>query len=106
MSDVSLIYCTCGSPEEAARLGRTLVEERLAACANVVEGVRSIYRWEGAVQDSVEALLIAKTGGAQAGAAIARLESLHSYDCPAILELPVGAGSAPFLAWVAAETTP
>jgi periplasmic divalent cation tolerance protein len=104
MNDASLIYATCGSRDEAVRLGRALVEARLVACASVIDGLCSVYWWEGRVQDSAEALLLCKTHPDRVDAAIDRLRALHSYDCPCILALPVSAGLPDFLAWIAAET--
>ncbi len=100
-----LLYVTAPDREVAARVGRALVEERLAACANIVDGVRSIYRWEGRLQDEPETLLLAKTRADLAEAAIARVKALHPYTCPCIVALPLAAGHAPFLEWIAAETS-
>ena len=99
-----LLYVTAGDAEEAAKIGRTLVEERRVACANVIPGVRSIYRWEGAVQDESEAVLIAKTEETRAEAATARIKALHSYDLPCVVVLPLTGGNADFLRWIESET--
>ncbi|MBW2315003.1 MAG: divalent-cation tolerance protein CutA [Deltaproteobacteria bacterium] len=88
---------------EAESLGRTLVGERLAACVNVVPGVRSIYRWEGEVQADEEALLVIKTTEAGLPALTERVRALHSYDLPEVLALPAVGGSAAYLSWVAGE---
>jgi periplasmic divalent cation tolerance protein len=89
--------------DEAESLGRALVSERLAACVNVVPGVRSIYRWEGEVQADEEALLVIKTTEARLAALTARVQALHSYDLPEVLALPAVGGSAAYLGWVAGE---
>lgn len=95
------------APEgEAAPLGRALVAERLAACVNVVPGVRSIYRWKGEVQDDGEVLLVIKTVAARLDALVERVNALHSYDLPEVLALPAVGGSAPYLAWVVEEVRP
>ncbi|MCP5118160.1 MAG: divalent-cation tolerance protein CutA, partial [bacterium] len=75
------------------RLARTLVAEKLAACVNVVPGVRSFYRWEGAVQEDSELLLVAKTRAGRGEALAARVKELHPYDLPEVLELPAIGGS-------------
>lgn len=99
-----LLYVTASDAEEAARIGRALVEARLVACANVIPGVRSIYRWEGAVQDEAEAVLIAKTDESRLDAATARIKALHSYDLPCVVALTITGGNADFLDWIARET--
>jgi periplasmic divalent cation tolerance protein len=100
----TLLYVTSGSEEEALRIGRTLVEARLAACANVVPGTTSVYWWEGAVQQEAEALLIVKTRAALVETVTARIQALHSYDCPCVLALPIAGGHQPFLDWIEEET--
>jgi len=99
-----LLYVTAGDAEEAATIGRALVEERLVACANVIPGVRSIYRWEGAMCDEKEVVLIVKTEESRAQATIARIKALHSYDLPAVVVLPITDGNADFLQWIKRET--
>ena len=104
MTDALVVLVTAPSAEQAAALARALVEARLAACGNVVPGLRSIYRWEGRVQDEPEALLVLKTTRDRLEALRERLLALHPYDVPEVLALPVEAGSAAYLAWLAAET--
>ena len=104
MTDALVVLVTTPSPERAAEIARALVEERLAACGNVVPGLRSIYRWEGKVQDDAEALLVLKTTRARFEALRDRVLALHPYEVPEVLALPVAAGSARYLAWIAAET--
>ncbi|MDH3242528.1 MAG: divalent-cation tolerance protein CutA [Alphaproteobacteria bacterium] len=99
-----LLYVTAGDAEEAAFIGRTLVEERLLACANVIAGVRSFYRWQGEVRDDREAVLIAKTDASRVDDATARIKALHSYDVPCVVAVPLQGGNAEFLAWIASET--
>ncbi|MDJ0948745.1 MAG: divalent-cation tolerance protein CutA [Alphaproteobacteria bacterium] len=101
---VKFLYVTAGSVDEARRIGAALVEERLAACANILEGMRSLYWWEGRVQDDQEAVLILKTSDRQVKAAIERVKALHSYDVPCVVALPVEVGNPAFLDWVEQET--
>jgi periplasmic divalent cation tolerance protein len=104
MEDALVVLVTAPSPEKAAELARALVEERLAACGNVVPAIRSIYRWEGKIHDDAEALLVLKTTRGRFEALRERVIALHPYDVPEVLALPVAAGSAPYLAWLATET--
>ena len=103
-SEFVVVLVTTADAEEGARLGRALVEERLAACANVVGPIRSIYRWQGAVEEADEHLVLLKARGADVAALEARVRALHSYDVPEVIALPVTAGSAPYLAWLADST--
>lgn len=103
---VSFVYVTASSPDEALRIGRALVEERLVACVNILDGLRSLYWWDGAVQDAREACFIAKTRSELAERVVARVRQLHSYEVPCVVVLPVADGNPDFLDWVAAETRP
>lgn len=100
----SFCYITVGSRAEALAIGRALVEERLAACANVLDGAASIYRWQGAIEEDAETVLIAKTRTELVDRLSARVEALHSYDCPCVVALPIERGNAEYLAWIEAET--
>jgi periplasmic divalent cation tolerance protein len=91
--------------ETAGRIGRVLVEERLAASANAVPGVRSVYRWGGAVQEASEALLLVKTASDRVPALAARVRDLHPYELPAVVALPVVDGGAAYLDWIVAESS-
>jgi len=102
--DFVVVLVTAGDAGEAARIGRTLVEERLAACANVVGPIRSVYRWQGAVEEVAEHLLLVKARADDVPALEARVRALHSYQVPEVLALPVAAGSAAYLAWLAQST--
>jgi periplasmic divalent cation tolerance protein len=104
MTDALVVLVTTPSPERAAEIARALVEERLAACGNVVPGLRSIYRWEGKVQEDAEALLVLKTTRARFDALRDRVLALHPYEVPEVIALPVEAGSARYLGWIADET--
>jgi periplasmic divalent cation tolerance protein len=99
-----VVLVTAESADEAARIGRALVEDRLAACANVIGPIRSIYRWRGAVEEAAEHLLLLKARAADVPALDARVRALHSYEVPEVIALPVAAGSAAYLAWLAEST--
>lgn len=106
MTDAILVLVTAPSADKAAELARTLVEEQLAACGNVLPGVRSIYRWEGKVHDEPEALLILKTRAALFEPLRERIVSLHPYQVPEVLRLDVAAGHLPYLEWIGASVRP
>ena len=101
--DVRIAFATAPDADVAARIARALVEERLVACANLVANVRSIYRWQGRVEDAGEVMLVLKTRADRVGALAERLRALHPYDVPELLVLPVEGGLAPYLDWVRAE---
>lgn len=101
-----LVYMTAASLSEAETIGRTLVEERLAACVNMVPGMRSIYRWQGTIESATEIVLIAKTRQDLAPALLTRVKALHSYDVPCAVVLPIIDGLPDFLRWIDAETLP
>lgn len=101
---VMLVYATAADAAEARRIARTVVEERLAACANIIERIHSIYWWEDAVQEAGEAVLILKTTEDRLATLIERIKALHSYDCPCIEAMPVEQGYPAFLDWVAQAT--
>jgi periplasmic divalent cation tolerance protein len=100
-----LVYMTAASKDEALAIGTALVEQRLAACANVIDGMISVYRWEGKVQHDAEAVLIAKTREELVPALTEKVKALHSYTCPCVVALPITGGNGAFLDWIAAETT-
>lgn len=104
MTTAFTLYVTCASKDEALKIVNALIEKRLAACANVYDGITSVYRWEGKVQQAPEAALIAKTSREKLDAAMAEVKRLHSYEVPCIIATPVAEGFAPFLQWVAEET--
>ncbi|MGC3997381.1 MAG: divalent-cation tolerance protein CutA [Anaeromyxobacter sp.] len=96
-----VVLVTAPDRERALGLARALVEERLAACGNVLPGLTSVYRWEGRVQEDAEALLLLKTTLARLPALEERVRALHPYQVPEVLALPVAGGSAAYLAWLA-----
>jgi periplasmic divalent cation tolerance protein len=106
MKDAVVVLVTTPTSEAAAEIARALVEEGLAACGNVVPAIRSIYRWEGKVQDEAEALLVIKTERRVVPGLKARLQELHPYQVPELLVLPVEDGLAPYLEWIARSVRP
>jgi periplasmic divalent cation tolerance protein len=98
--NASFIYMTTGTAEEARAIGKALVEEEFAACVNIVDGMQSIYRWEGQVCEAQEVVLIAKTRSDQVGPLIARVKELHTYECPCVLALPILEGNPAYLEWI------
>lgn len=103
-AQVVAVLITAPEEETARRIARALVEERLAACVNLLPGVRSIYRWQGAVEEATEVLLIAKTHAERVAALAARVRALHPYELPEVVTLPVTDGSEAYLRWVVAES--
>jgi len=103
---VRVVLVTAPDAEVAARLARALVEERLAACVNLVPGVRSIYRWAGAVQEEQEILLVIKTREDRVAALSRRVHELHPYEVPELIAMGVFGGSERYLAWLREEAAP
>ena len=100
---VNLIYITAKDKAEARKIGSELVESKLAACVNIIDNMNSMYVWEGKIQDDKEAILIAKTTEARVPQLIEMVKTLHSYDCPCIVSIPVSGGNKEFLDWIASE---
>lgn len=100
----SLIYITCPDAPEAEKLGLELVKQKLAACANIISGMTSIYPWKGKIEKAGEVVLLLKTQKHLVRKAIDKVASLHSYDTPAILEIPLGEVGKKFEAWLVKET--
>lgn len=100
------LLCLATAPDRtvAERIARALVEERLAACVNLLPGVTSVYRWQGAVETAGEVLLLAKTVPAQLEALTARVAELHPYEVPEVIALDVSGGLPAYLQWIASET--
>ena len=99
-----LVYITVFSLEEAKNIGRKLVEQNLVACVNLLENMTSIYKWEDKLEEGQEVVLIAKTRKVLMPKLIGTVNSLHSYDCPCILELPIQGGNPEFLSWIETVT--
>lgn len=99
------LYVTAANAEQAETIARTLVSERLVACANVLGAIRSFYWWDDAVQDDNEVALVLKTQAAKTAQAIARVRELHSYSCPCVVALDIQTGNPDFLDWIVRETS-
>jgi uncharacterized protein involved in tolerance to divalent cations/ADP-ribose pyrophosphatase YjhB (NUDIX family) len=106
MQEFIVVYVTAGSADEADRLARSLVDERLAACVNRIKSVQSVYRWQGKVEQSEEELLIIKTSRDRFAALEKRVRELHSYSVPEVIALPVIEGSSNYLKWLKEQVTP
>lgn len=104
VDDIVVLLCTVSDADKGAELGQKLVGDGVAACVNVVPGLRSIYRWKGEVCDDPEVLLIIKTQRERMAALAERVEALHPYDTPELIALPVHAGLEAYLGWVRDET--
>ena len=100
MVQAVVVLVTCGSEEEAVKIAHSLVEERLAACVNLISPVRSIYRWEGKIWDEREWILIIKTQKKRFEELEKKVKSLHSYSVPEIISLPVVEGASSYLKWL------
>lgn len=100
MADIIIALFTCVDEEQAFLIAHALVEERLAACVNVLPPIQSIYRWKGAVESAKEVLLLAKTTGHAFPALRDRIVELHSYEVPEVIAVPVVKGLEAYLSWV------
>ena len=97
---MKLVYITCPHIEEARTLGRALVEKKLAACINILNGMESIYSWDGKIEEAGEVVLLAKTSEEKVDALIEATEELHSYDVPCAMALPIDEISAGYQKWL------
>lgn len=104
MSEAVVVLSTAPDDEVAARVARALVEGGLAACVNIVPGVRSIYRWQGKLCDDAERLLVIKTRAERQDEVVAAIKANHTYECPEAIVLPITGGAAAYLAWVQENT--
>lgn len=98
--DVRIVVVTTPDADTARTIARALVEERLAACGNIVPGIASIYRWQEAVREDAEALLVLKTSSARVASLTSRVTELHPYDVPEVLALGIEQGNQPYLEWL------
>lgn len=105
-SSMRLVYITVGSMEAAKSIGGQMVEQRLAACANILPGMVSVYRWEGALEHGEEVVLLLKTTEARVADLLKAIEAAHDYDTPCAIVLSVEQGLPDFINWVAEETEP
>lgn len=104
MTEYIMVLITASKEDEAARIARDIVSSRLAACVNIVKGIRSIYRWQGKIEDEGEVLMIVKTRRDLFGELKKRVKELHSYSVPEIIALPIVEGSEEYLKWLQEET--
>jgi periplasmic divalent cation tolerance protein len=106
MTDCIVVFVTAGSESEAEVIATTLVEERLAACVNIVSPVRSIYRWEGKIANEQEWLLVIKTQAKRFADLETKIRSLHSYQVPEVIALPIVQGAEAYVQWLRGESEP
>jgi periplasmic divalent cation tolerance protein len=104
MMKAALIYITAGNMEEAKKIGRELISSRLAACVNIIDNMHSMFWWEDKIQEDREVILIAKTKESLVTELIETVKSVHSYDCPCIVSLPILDGNRAFLDWIEEQT--
>jgi periplasmic divalent cation tolerance protein len=102
MPDFQIVLSTCADREQAERIAHSLVEQGLAACVNIVPGVQSIYRWQGAIESAAEVLILIKTSPTHLRSVQSAIAALHSYEVPEFLVLPIAAGSEAYLKWLSA----
>lgn len=102
--DFSLVYMTAKDRQQAEEIGEILVAEKLAACVNILDKMRSIYRWQGEIVRDEETVLVAKTRSELVADIIASVKQHHSYSVPCVLELPINSGNPEYLDWIADET--
>ena len=103
MTDKIVVLSTCGSPEEADRIARALVSKRLAACVNILPGVKSIYRWKDGIEDATESLLVIKSSRALFDELRAEIEKVHSYEVAEVIAVQIVEGSEAYMEWLAHE---
>jgi periplasmic divalent cation tolerance protein len=106
MDDILLVYVTCADADQARSIARAAVEAHLAACANVLPGMTSVYRWQGAVEEAAEAVLLLKTDRTHYDDLQALVRMRHSYEVPCIMAIAISRGSPEYLAWLRAGLSP
>ncbi|MDZ7762632.1 MAG: divalent-cation tolerance protein CutA [Desulfovermiculus sp.] len=99
-----LVYVTCRNMEEAERVGESLIQSRVAACVNIIDGMRSMFWWGGKVEQDQETVLLAKTQVGLVGGLTDKVKSVHSDDCPCVVAVPIIDGNPDFLHWIQNET--
>jgi len=100
MAEEKLVISTAGSREEALRIANALVEEKLAACVNIVGPIESVYRWQGKVESAQEFLMLIKTIASRSASTVSRIRELHSYEVPEAIEITIDDGSQEYLKWI------
>lgn len=103
-SEDIVVFITSASEDEAVKIAKAIVEAKLAACVNIVKNIRSIYRWQGRIEDEIEVLMIAKTQKRLFNSLSAKVRELHSYDVPEIIAFPIIDGSEDYLKWLKDST--
>jgi len=106
MTEMLLAFTTFASEEDAARVVRALIEERLIACGNLLPGARSLYRWQGRIEDQREVVVLMKTRKQDWTALLSRLHELHPYGTPELIAVRIAAGAPRYLAWLEAALEP
>ncbi|HAX91788.1 MAG TPA: divalent-cation tolerance protein CutA [Rhodospirillaceae bacterium] len=104
LSEALFVYVTTPTPELAKVIAKAIVAQQLAACANIIPSMTSIYRWKGAVEEALETVLIFKTQAALFDKLAKAVKALHPYECACIIGLPLVAGTSDYLSWIRAET--
>ncbi len=104
--EIRFVYMTAGNMDEASQIAKTLVQRRLAACVNIIDGMRSVYEWKGTLQEEREVVMIAKTHADCLPDLVEAVKDMHSYDCPCIVGLDVLDGNNAFLDWIRAQVGP
>jgi periplasmic divalent cation tolerance protein len=104
----TIVFCTVPTEDSAQQIARTLVKEQLAACVNIIPGIRSVFRWEGKICEDPELLLLIKTRHEEFDRLAGRLQQLHPYEVPEVLGLPVSLSTVDFITWLyqATDITP
>jgi len=105
MTETSLVYITTENPEDAKKIAGPIIQEKLAACANIIPGMNSVYEWKGQICEDSECILILKTRSALVDQLTERVRELHNYECPCIVALPIQGGYEGFLSWITEETS-
>ncbi|MEP6962739.1 MAG: divalent-cation tolerance protein CutA [Acidobacteriota bacterium] len=100
MTDKIVVLCTCESEEQAGSIARSLVEQNLAACVNILPNIRSIYRWKGTIEDAAEYLLVIKSRRDKFDALREAIVKIHSYDLPEVIAVPIVDGAQAYLRWI------
>lgn len=104
MTDCIVVLITAPQEEEAAKIAKSLIDERLAACVNIVKNIRSLYRWQGTLEDEGEVLMVVKTQERLFEDLMHRVQQLHSYSVPEIIGLPIVKGFENYIQWIKEET--
>lgn len=105
MPDTCLVYVTVPSENQAMKIAHAVVKQRLAACANVISGMKSVYWWEGKLESGDEVVLLLKTQASLVEKLTHTVKELHEYECPCVVALPISQGNHAFLQWIVDETT-